>query len=114
MVVPCSAALPPRAPPDARAAPRPHTAILAATRQALVDLGWSELTLCATSRVRAGVAKTTLYRRWAGKNELVVDAVAELFDELTLPDRGSRWPPTSRAWSCSSRRSWTDRRRAAA
>lgn len=38
---------------------------------------------------RAGVAKTTLYRRWAGKNELVVDAVAELFDELELPDRGS-------------------------
>lgn len=38
---------------------------------------------------RAGVAKTTLYRRWAGKNELVVDAVAELFDALELPDRGS-------------------------
>lgn len=38
---------------------------------------------------RAGVAKTTLYRRWAGKNELVVDAVAVLFDELELPDRGS-------------------------
>jgi AcrR family transcriptional regulator len=39
--------------------------------------------------IRAGVAKTTLYRRWAGKNELVVDAVAVLFDELELPDRGS-------------------------
>ncbi|AXI88824.1 TetR/AcrR family transcriptional regulator [Streptomyces griseoincarnatus] len=64
------------------------TAILAATRQALVDLGWSKLTLSDVA-VRAGVAKTTLYRRWAGKNELVVDAVAELFDELTLPDRGS-------------------------
>lgn len=38
---------------------------------------------------RACVAKTTLYRRWAYKNELVVDAVAELFDELRLPDRGS-------------------------
>lgn len=38
---------------------------------------------------RAGVAKTTLYRRWAGKNELVVDAVAVLFDELELPDLGS-------------------------
>ncbi|MFD9677304.1 TetR-like C-terminal domain-containing protein, partial [Streptomyces sp. NPDC059981] len=34
-------------------------------------------------------AKTTLYRRWAGKSELVVDAVAELFDALELPDRGS-------------------------
>ncbi|MFI2429048.1 TetR/AcrR family transcriptional regulator [Streptomyces sp. NPDC018955] len=63
-------------------------AILAATRAALVDLGWSKLTLGDVA-LRAGVAKTTLYRRWAGKNELVVDAVAELFDELTLPDRGS-------------------------
>ncbi|MFC8369216.1 TetR/AcrR family transcriptional regulator [Streptomyces sp. NPDC057239] len=63
-------------------------AILAATRASLVELGWSKLTLGDVA-VRAGVAKTTLYRRWAGKNELVVDAVAELFDELTLPDRGS-------------------------
>ncbi|MFE0472176.1 TetR/AcrR family transcriptional regulator [Streptomyces sp. NPDC058947] len=63
-------------------------AILAATREALVDLGWSKLTLGDVA-TRAGVAKTTLYRRWAGKNELVVDAVAELFDALELPDRGS-------------------------
>lgn len=39
---------------------------------------------------RAGVAKTTLYRRWAGKNELVVDAVADLFvGHLRLSDAGS-------------------------
>lgn len=63
-------------------------AILAATRAALVELGWSKLTLGDVA-IRARVAKTTLYRRWAGKNELVVDAVAELFDELSLPDRGS-------------------------
>jgi AcrR family transcriptional regulator len=64
------------------------TAILAATREALVELGWSKLTLGDVA-TRAGVAKTTLYRRWSGKNELVVDAVAELFDELQLPDRGT-------------------------
>jgi AcrR family transcriptional regulator len=77
-------------------APRPgrprsaaaDAAILAATREALVELGWSKLTLGDVA-TRAGVAKTTLYRRWTGKNELVVDAVAELFDELELPDRGS-------------------------
>ncbi|MCT9008868.1 TetR/AcrR family transcriptional regulator [Streptomyces rhizosphaerihabitans] len=63
-------------------------AILEATRTALVELGWSKLTLGYVATL-AGVAKTTLYRRWAGKNELVVDAVAELFDELELPDRGS-------------------------
>ncbi|MFF5298164.1 TetR/AcrR family transcriptional regulator [Streptomyces sp. NPDC013161] len=79
--------------PAPRAAGRPRsttadTAILAATREALVELGWSKLTLGDVA-TRAGVAKTTLYRRWAGKNELVVDAVAELFDELRLPDRGT-------------------------
>ncbi|MFF6997385.1 TetR/AcrR family transcriptional regulator [Streptomyces sp. NPDC008313] len=63
-------------------------AILEATRAALVELGWSRLTLGDVA-TRAGVAKTTLYRRWAGKNELVVDAVAVLFDELELPDLGS-------------------------
>ncbi|MFD8301399.1 TetR/AcrR family transcriptional regulator [Streptomyces sp. NPDC059690] len=76
-----------------RATGRPRSAaadaaILAATREALVELGWSKLTLGDVA-TRAGVAKTTLYRRWAGKNELVVDAVAELFDELRLPDLGS-------------------------
>ncbi|MHC0430010.1 TetR/AcrR family transcriptional regulator [Streptomyces sp. O3] len=78
--------------------PRPRTgrprraeadaAILAATRDALVELGWSKLTMGDVA-TRAKVAKTTLYRRWASKSELVVDAVALLFDELTLPDRGS-------------------------
>lgn len=79
--------------PAPRATGRPRSAtadaaILAATREALVELGWSKLTLGDVA-ARAGVAKTTLYRRWAGKNELVVDAVAELFDELELPDRGT-------------------------
>ncbi|MFI9174543.1 TetR/AcrR family transcriptional regulator [Streptomyces lincolnensis] len=79
--------------PATRASGRPRSAtadaaILAATRDALVELGWSKLTLGDVA-TRAGVAKTTLYRRWAGKNELVVDAVAELFDELRLPDCGT-------------------------
>ncbi|PGH48233.1 TetR/AcrR family transcriptional regulator [Streptomyces sp. Ru87] len=79
--------------PPARRTGRPRNAevdraILAATRSALVELGWSKLSLGDVA-ARAGVAKTTLYRRWAGKNELVVDAVAVTFDELELPDRGS-------------------------
>ncbi|MEU0245120.1 TetR/AcrR family transcriptional regulator [Streptomyces sp. NPDC006235] len=83
--------MPSRSPVSRTGRPRSATAdaaILAATRAALVELGWSKLTLGDVA-TRAGVAKTTLYRRWAGKNELVVDAVAELFDELELPDSGS-------------------------
>lgn len=59
-----------------------------ATREALVEVGWSKLTVGHVA-ARAGVAKTTLYRRWANKGELVVHAVAALFDELELPDCGS-------------------------
>ncbi|WP_058046330.1 TetR/AcrR family transcriptional regulator [Streptomyces roseifaciens] len=69
--------------------PEADRAILEATRAALVELGWGKLTMGDVA-ARAGVAKTTLYRRWANKNELVVDAVAALFDEqLELPDLGS-------------------------
>lgn len=80
--------------PSGRRTGRPRSAeadraILDATRAALVELGWGKLTLGDVA-ARAGVAKTTLYRRWAGKSELVVDAVAALFDEhLELPDLGS-------------------------
>jgi AcrR family transcriptional regulator len=80
--------------PPAKRTGRPRSAeadraILAATRAALAELGWGGLTLGDVA-ARAGVAKTTLYRRWAGKNELVVDAIAALFEEqLDLPDLGS-------------------------
>lgn len=83
---PCPAAGPVRTGRPRSAAA--DSAILAATREVLVEAGWSGLRLGDVA-ARAGVAKTTLYRRWAGKNELVVDAVAVLFDELELPDCGS-------------------------
>lgn len=59
------------------------TAILGAVRSLLVEHGYSGLTIEAVAS-RAGVAKTTLYRRWSAKADLVVDAVldtlAPLFD----------------------------------
>ncbi|MFJ3789038.1 TetR/AcrR family transcriptional regulator [Kitasatospora sp. NPDC090091] len=77
----------------ARAKGRPRSAaadraILDATREALAELGWGGLTMGHVA-TRAKVAKTTLYRRWPSKNELVVDAVASLFDDLVMPDLGS-------------------------
>lgn len=87
----CSRPIPPPTAPGRPGRPRSaaaDTAILEATRAALVELGWSKLSMSDVA-ARAGVAKTTLYRRWAGKSELVVDAVAVLFDEIELPDRGS-------------------------
>ncbi|GAA0668608.1 TetR/AcrR family transcriptional regulator [Kitasatospora atroaurantiaca] len=79
------------APPRGKGRPRSAAAdraILDATREALAELGWGGLTMGHVA-TRAGVAKTTLYRRWPSKNELVVDAVASLFDELEMADLGS-------------------------
>jgi len=63
-------------------------AILAAARAVLAEQGWGGLTMGDVA-ARAGVAKTTLYRRWPSKNDLVVTAVAVLFDELEMADLGS-------------------------
>jgi AcrR family transcriptional regulator len=38
---------------------------------------------------KAGVAKSTLYRRWPSKVELAVHAVAVTFDEIDVEDHGS-------------------------
>ena len=78
---------------EARPQGRPRSAavdaaILAATRELLAEQGWDRLSLGDVA-ARAGVAKTTLYRRWAGKAELVVDAMAEIFDTLQPVDAGS-------------------------
>lgn len=48
--------------------------ILDATVRLLVDVGYDKLTLDAVA-VEARASKATLYRRWEGKAELVVDAV---------------------------------------
>jgi AcrR family transcriptional regulator len=84
-------AVPPEPPSRGKGRPRSaetDRAILDATRAALAELGWGGLTMGHVA-VRAGVAKTTLYRRWPSKNELVVDAVADLFDDLEMADLGS-------------------------
>ncbi|MFF0297191.1 TetR/AcrR family transcriptional regulator [Kitasatospora sp. NPDC004615] len=80
-------------PPPTRGKGRPRSAaadqaILDATREALAELGWGGLTMGDVAQ-RAGVAKTTLYRRWPSKSELVVDAIASLFDQLECADLGS-------------------------
>jgi AcrR family transcriptional regulator len=64
------------------------TAILEAARELLAERGWNDLTIAEVAS-RAGVAKTTLYRRWPGKADLVVDAMAALFGQLQLVDHGS-------------------------
>jgi AcrR family transcriptional regulator len=53
--------------------PRIDAAILSATAELLVEIGYSNLTLAAVAD-RAGTTKSALYRRWSGKAELVHEA----------------------------------------
>jgi len=53
--------------------PRIDAAILSATAELLVEIGYSNLTL-ATVAEHAGTTKSALYRRWSSKAELVHEA----------------------------------------
>ncbi len=57
--------------------PRVDAAIVDATLQLLADGGYTSLTMEAVAAL-AGVGKATLYRRYAGKEQLVIDAVATM------------------------------------
>jgi AcrR family transcriptional regulator len=60
-----------------------HDAILAATLDMLVQVGFSALTIEGVAN-RAGVGKATIYRRWPSKLPLVVEAFGGLpgFEEV--------------------------------
>jgi AcrR family transcriptional regulator len=63
--------------------------IFTATLDLLAETGYDRLTLDAVA-ARARASKATLYRRWAGKAELVCDAVRGLESACPeLPDTGS-------------------------
>jgi AcrR family transcriptional regulator len=53
--------------------PRIDAAILRATADLLVEIGYSNLTMAAVAE-RAGTTKTALYRRWSSRAELVHEA----------------------------------------
>ncbi|SDP23564.1 DNA-binding transcriptional regulator, AcrR family [Pedococcus dokdonensis] len=63
-------------------------AITAAARQVLADKGVARMSMEHVA-AKAGVAKSTLYRRWPSKIELAVHAVAATFDEIEIDDHGS-------------------------
>jgi AcrR family transcriptional regulator len=74
--------------PGGRSA-RVRAAVIGALFGELIDAGFGRLTMDRIAR-RAGVNKTTLYRRWGSKEELVLDAMLERGEELVpIPDTGS-------------------------
>jgi AcrR family transcriptional regulator len=54
----------------------------------LAEIGYERLTMDAIA-ASAGAGKATLYRRWSGKAELVIDAIISAKNHVDLPDTGS-------------------------
>lgn len=66
-----------------------QAAVRAATLAELLDRGYADLTVEGVAQ-RAGVHKTTLYRRWKDRESLVVDALSEHFaTDIPTPDTGA-------------------------
>lgn len=57
--------------------PKVRAAVLAATLSELTETGYAAMTIQSVAQ-RAGVNKTTVYRRWQSRERLVADAVTEL------------------------------------
>jgi len=65
-----------------------HRAILDAALDLLAADGYERMTIEAVA-ARAGVGKTTIYRRWTSKENLVLDAMEDLVSDVHPPDTGS-------------------------
>ena len=69
--------------------PKVRAAVLAATLAELADTGYAALTIENIAR-RAGVHKTTIYRRWTDRESLVADVLGErIAMDFPIPDTGS-------------------------
>jgi AcrR family transcriptional regulator len=78
----------PRKRPGGRSA-RVRAAVLEAALEELAAVGYGSLSLDGVAR-RAGVHKTTLYRRWGNRENLILDAMLDRGAErVPIPDTGS-------------------------
>ena len=63
--------------------------VLAATHDLLAEGGYEALRVEDVA-ARAGVHKTTLYRRWRTREQLVLEAMLErAFEHISVPDTAS-------------------------
>ena len=67
---------------------RSRRVILEAVLDELSEVGYGSMTIEGVA-ARAGVGKSTIYRHWPGKLELVEDAFRTLKAAVTVPDEGS-------------------------
>lgn len=68
---------------------RARTAVLKATRELLLEGGLKAATVDAIS-ARSGVSKATMYKHWANRTMIAIDAFADYMSEsILIPDTGS-------------------------
>jgi AcrR family transcriptional regulator len=67
-----------------------HQAMLQAALELLSEVGFDGMSIEAIA-ARAGVGKTTIYRRYTSKEELVADAIEAVREEIIIPDTGNLW-----------------------
>lgn len=69
--------------------PKVRSAVLAATLDELAETGYANLTVENVAQ-RAGVHKTTVYRRWPDRQALVTDALTDhVATDVPIPDTAS-------------------------
>lgn len=66
---------------------RSRVQVLQATLELLAEVGYGDLTIEAVA-ARSGVAKSTIYRHWKGKLELITDAFHEMKVAAPAPGPG--------------------------
>ncbi len=65
-----------------------HKAIIDAALELLAEEGYQGLSIEAVA-ARAGVGKTTIYRRWPSKEELVMEAIRHVQVDVSFVDTGN-------------------------
>jgi AcrR family transcriptional regulator len=79
--------------PDKKSPGRPRSlqaqqAMMQATLALLAEVGFDAMSIDAIA-ARAGVGKTTIYRRYGSKAELVADAIESVREDIVIPDTGT-------------------------
>jgi AcrR family transcriptional regulator len=65
-----------------------HQAMLQAALELLAEVGFGGISMDAIAS-RAGIGKTTIYRRYNSKEELIADAIESIREEIIIPDTGN-------------------------
>lgn len=65
-----------------------HRAILEATLEVFAEVGLQGLSIEAVAE-QAGVGKTTIYRRWSSKEDMLKEALDLVHESLPIPDTGN-------------------------